>query len=57
MVARDATTRVTVTVDLNPATFWRKHVLVNLRRPSLRREMVDSLDALPVAAATLPPSP
>ncbi len=56
VVAGDATTRVTVTVDLNPATFWRKHVLVKLRRRSLRREMVDSLDALD-AASTHPPSP
>ena len=56
VVAGDATTRVTVTVDLKPATFWRKHVLVKLRRRSLRREMVDSLDALD-AASTHPPSP
>jgi len=42
--------KVTVTVDLNPTTFWRKHLLVKIRRPVLRKEMDDSLEAL--AAAT-----
>ena len=52
----DGTSGVRVTVDLNPTTFWRKHVLVKLRRRSLRREMVESLRALDAAAAH-PPSP
>lgn len=38
--------RVTVTVDLNPLTFWRKHLLIRLRRPALRKEMQESLAAL-----------
>jgi hypothetical protein len=37
---------VTVTVDLHPQTFWRKHLLVHLRRRQLRREMRASLAAL-----------
>ncbi len=42
--------RVTVGVDLNPTTFWRKHLLAHLRRPALRKEIMDSLNALGVAA-------
>lgn len=38
--------RVTVTVDLNPLTFWRKHLLIRVRRPALRKEMQESLAAL-----------
>jgi hypothetical protein len=38
--------RVTVTVDLNPVTFWRKHLLIRVRRPALRKEMHESLVAL-----------
>ena len=41
-----AGSRVTVGVDLNPATFWRKHLLVHLRRPALRAEILGSLRAL-----------
>jgi len=37
---------VTVTVDLNPVTFWRKRLLIHVRRPGLRRELRDSLRAL-----------
>jgi hypothetical protein len=37
---------VTVNVALHPETFWRKHLLVYLRRPALRREMRASLSAL-----------
>ena len=37
---------VTVTVDLNPITFWRKHLLIRIRRPALRKEMQASLAAL-----------
>jgi hypothetical protein len=39
-------TRVTMSVDLEPLTFWRRHLLVHLRRPALQREMRASLDAL-----------
>ncbi|HWS46292.1 MAG TPA: SRPBCC family protein [Acidimicrobiia bacterium] len=46
-VQRDGTgTRVTVTVELHPRTFWRKYLLVHLRRPALRSEMRASLRAL-----------
>jgi uncharacterized protein YndB with AHSA1/START domain len=38
--------RVTVKVELHPTTFWRKHLLVKVRRPALRKEMVESLNAL-----------
>jgi hypothetical protein len=38
--------RVTVAVELHPTTFWRKHILVRIRRPALRKEMGDSLNAL-----------
>jgi uncharacterized protein YndB with AHSA1/START domain len=41
---------VTVTVQLHPTTFWRKHFLVKIRRPALRKEMQDSLNALNQAA-------
>jgi len=41
---------VTVTVDLNPITFWRKHLLVRVRRPALRKEVQASLDALRAVA-------
>jgi hypothetical protein len=40
---------VTLTVDLNPITFWRKHLLVRIRRRSLRKEMQESLAALAAA--------
>lgn len=39
-------TQVTMSVDLEPLTFWRKHLLVHLRRPALQREMRASLGAL-----------
>jgi hypothetical protein len=49
-VAPDGTgAKVTVTVALYPRTFWRKYLLVHLRRPSLRREMKASLAALATA--------
>jgi hypothetical protein len=38
--------RVIVSVALAPLTFWRKHLLVHLRRPALQREMRASLVAL-----------
>jgi hypothetical protein len=37
---------VALTVDLNPITFWRKHLLVKIRGPVLRKEMLASLTAL-----------
>src|SRR5258708_39635988 len=30
---------VTVSVDMNPITFWRRHLLIRIRRPVLRKEM------------------
>ena len=42
--------KVTVTVDLNPLTFWRKHLLIRLRRPALRKEMQASVAALGATA-------
>ena len=44
--------RVTVSVDLNPTTFWRKHLLVRIRRPALRKEIRDSLRALDTAVSS-----
>jgi hypothetical protein len=43
---------VTVTVDLNPMSFWRKHLLIRIRRRALRKEMQTSLTALAVAVHT-----
>ena len=37
---------VTLTADINPITFWRKHLLVRIRRPAQRKEMHASLHAL-----------
>ncbi|MDQ3639951.1 MAG: SRPBCC family protein [Actinomycetota bacterium] len=47
-----AGSRVTVTVDLNPLTFWRKNLLIKIRRTSLRKEMHESLAALQSAVAS-----
>jgi len=44
---------VSVTVELKPVTFWRKHLLVRIRRPALRSEMRDSLSALRTAIQTI----
>jgi hypothetical protein len=38
--------KVTVSVELHPQTFWRKHLLVSIRRPALRKEMQTSVEAL-----------
>lgn len=43
--------RVTVAVDLNPLTFWRKNLLIKIRRTGLRKEMQASLAALQSALA------
>jgi hypothetical protein len=37
---------VTLRADLNPVTFWRKHLLVRIRRPVLRKEMRASVAAM-----------
>jgi hypothetical protein len=42
----DAGARISVAVALYPATFWRKALLVHVRRPFLRREMRASLAVL-----------
>lgn len=47
-----AGSRVTVAVDLNPLTFWRKNLLIRIRRSGLRKEMNASLAALGSAAAS-----
>ena len=39
-------TRLVVAVELHPLTFWRKNLLVHVRRPALRKEMNASLRAL-----------
>ena len=38
--------QVAVAVDLHPLTFWRRYLLVHIRRPALRNEMRASLAAL-----------
>jgi uncharacterized protein YndB with AHSA1/START domain len=43
---------VSVSVDLEPVTFWRKYLLVKIRRPALRSEMHNSLRALRTAVQT-----
>jgi uncharacterized protein YndB with AHSA1/START domain len=48
---RDGCT-VSVSVALNPVTFWRKNLLVKIRRPSLRNEMHQSLRELGTATQT-----
>lgn len=47
-----AGSRVTVTVDLNPLTFWRKNLLIKIRRTGLRKELHASLTALQSAVAS-----
>lgn len=42
--------RVTVTYDLCPRTFFRKHLVVWLRKPQLTKELRASLEALGQAA-------
>ena len=46
-VSPEATgTRVDVEVDIRPRTFWRRHLLSNLRRSGLHKAMRRSLHAL-----------
>jgi uncharacterized protein YndB with AHSA1/START domain len=47
----EESSNVTVTVELHPATFLRKNVLIKFRRPTLRKEMGESLTALNAAAS------
>ena len=42
---------VTVRWDLNPQTFWRRHLIVHLRRRALAKEVPSSIEALGDAAA------
>jgi uncharacterized protein YndB with AHSA1/START domain len=51
--AGEGGSRVTVSWDLNPATFWRRVLLARIRARQLRREVPASIDAL---ARTLPES-
>lgn len=44
--------QVTAIVELHPRTFWRKYLLVHLRRPALRREMRASVAALAATVTT-----
>jgi uncharacterized protein YndB with AHSA1/START domain len=55
---------VTVSVELHPLSFWRKHLVVKIRRPLLRNEILNSLVALDSAlhlarasAGSIPQSP
>ena len=43
---------VTVTADLHPKTFWRRVLLVHVRRRQLRTEMQDSVDLLATSLTT-----
>jgi hypothetical protein len=49
VVADQGGSMVTVSVELTPITFWRKHLLVRIRRPALRKEIHDSLRGLAAA--------
>jgi uncharacterized protein YndB with AHSA1/START domain len=42
----DGASRVTVSWDLNPATFWRRALLARIRARQLRREVPASIDSL-----------
>ncbi len=48
--------KVAVVVTLHPVTFWRRYLLVHVRRPALRREMRSSVAALASAVATRNPT-
>jgi uncharacterized protein YndB with AHSA1/START domain len=56
LAEHDGVTDVRVRAELNPKTFWRRRLLVHLRRPFLRRAMRRSLVAL-AARAALEPRP
>lgn len=44
--ATNGTSEVTVSWELNPATFWRRVLLARVRARQLRREVPASIDAL-----------
>lgn len=44
--AAEGASRVTVSWDLKPATFWRRVLLARIRAHQLRREVPASIDAL-----------
>ena len=46
--------QVTVAWDLNPRTFWRRHLVVHLRRRALAREVPASIRAIEAAARRQP---
>jgi len=46
----EAGCEVRVSWDLHPETFWRRHLIVHLRRPALAREVPTSLQELAEAA-------
>jgi hypothetical protein len=48
---QDAGSKVTVTVELHPTTFLRRHILIKFRRPALRKEMGESLNAFNAATS------
>lgn len=50
-------TLVSVRWDLNPRTFWRRHLVVHLRRRALAREVPTSIQALAAAARRTSNSP
>lgn len=50
-------TRVTVSWDLHPATFWRRVLLARIRARQLKKEIPASLAALERVAAPSEPSP
>lgn len=52
--APEGGSRVTVSWDLNPATFWRRVLLSRIRARQLRREVPSSIDALARALEVSP---
>lgn len=52
--APDGGSRITVSWDLHPATFWRRVLLSRIRARQLRREVPSSIDALARALQTSP---
>lgn len=46
--------QITVTWELHPQTFWRKHLLVRIRHRQLHREVRASVRAAAQAIATNP---
>jgi hypothetical protein len=46
-----------VSWDLNPRTFWRRHLVVHLRRRALAQEVPTSIRALAEASRRVPADP